>query len=92
MNAELGTAVGDQLEVLVTLVKRMKRSTGVMKQGGDMHCPQCQHQNSDAAKFCEECGARLITACPQCGHQVSPTAKFCAECGTALTLGQKAKG
>ena len=50
-----------------------------------MHCPQCQHQNNESAKFCEECGARLITACPQCGQSVSPTAKFCAECGTSLT-------
>src|SRR4051812_11577992 len=56
-----------------------------------MHCPQCQHQNSDTAKFCEECGARLITACPQCGQQVSPTAKFCAECGTALSEKSKIK-
>jgi class 3 adenylate cyclase len=56
-----------------------------------MHCPQCQHQNSDTAKFCEECGAKLITACSQCGRQVSPTAKFCAKCGAALTLGEKTK-
>ena len=56
-----------------------------------MHCPQCQHQNGDTAKFCEECGVRLITTCPQCGQQVSPTAKFCPECGNALTLGQKGK-
>ena len=26
-----------------------------------MHCSQCQHRNGDAAKFCEECGARLVT-------------------------------
>ena len=52
--------------------------------GENMHCPQCQHQNNESAKFCEECGARLITACPQCGQAVSPTAKFCAECGTSL--------
>lgn len=60
-----------------------------------MHCPQCQHHNSDTAKFCEECGARLVRACSQCGQQVSPTAKFCAECGTALTSeleGKLAKG
>src|SRR5688572_26725112 len=56
-----------------------------------MHCPQCQHLNSENAKFCEECGTRLITACPQCGQQVSPTAKFCPACGTALTRGQKGK-
>src|SRR5215510_10934763 len=55
-----------------------------------MRCPQCHHQNGETAKFCEECGAKLISACPQCGQQVNPTAKFCPECGTALTA--KAKG
>jgi class 3 adenylate cyclase/predicted ATPase len=50
-----------------------------------MRCPQCQHQNGETAKFCEECGAKLISACPQCGQQINPTAKFCPECGTALT-------
>ena len=50
-----------------------------------MRCPQCHHQNGETAKFCEECGAKLISACPQCGQQVNPTAKFCPECGTPLT-------
>src|SRR5215471_17704949 len=54
-----------------------------------MHCPQCQHQNNDTAKFCEECGAKLIYVCPQCGHQVSPTAKFCSECGAPLVSSAK---
>ncbi|MBI3799917.1 MAG: AAA family ATPase, partial [Deltaproteobacteria bacterium] len=50
-----------------------------------MQCLQCQHENSEAAKFCEECGSRLAQACPSCGHEVSPKAKFCSECGSALT-------
>ncbi len=50
-----------------------------------MHCPQCQHENSEVAKFCEECGTRLVQVCPSCGHEVNPSAKFCAECGTALS-------
>src|SRR5437867_9361679 len=50
-----------------------------------MQCPQCQHENNEAAKFCEECGTKLIRACPGCGHEVSPRAKFCPECGTSLT-------
>ena len=57
-----------------------------------MHCPQCQHHNGDTAKFCEECGTRLITACPQCGQQVSPTAKFCPECGMPLTRQSSVQG
>src|SRR5881409_2044878 len=56
-----------------------------------MRCPQCHHQNGETAKFCEECGAKLISACPQCGQQINPTAKFCAECGIALTGKTKGK-
>ncbi|MBI3988378.1 MAG: AAA family ATPase [candidate division NC10 bacterium] len=49
-----------------------------------MRCPACQHENSQAAKFCEECGTRLIRACSRCGQEVSPRAKFCPECGQSL--------
>src|SRR5439155_10701956 len=56
-----------------------------------MRCPQCQHQNGETAKFCEECGAKLISTCPQCGQQINPTAKFCPECGTPLTRKSRAK-
>ena len=50
-----------------------------------MQCPHCQHENSAAGKFCEECGTRLVRTCLGCGHEVSPRAKFCPECGAALT-------
>ena len=45
-----------------------------------MRCPQCQHDNPSAAKFCEECAAPLARTCVNCGTQLSPTAKFCPEC------------
>jgi len=45
-----------------------------------MTCPQCQHENRAAAKFCEECGNPLGRTCAGCGAQVSLTAKFCPEC------------
>ena len=45
-----------------------------------MRCPQCQHQNRDGAKFCEECAAPLARACANCGSQLSASAKFCSEC------------
>jgi class 3 adenylate cyclase len=50
-----------------------------------MTCSQCQAQNPDDARFCEECGTRLALACPQCGAEVSPGKKFCRACGTALS-------
>ena len=47
-------------------------------------CPQCAHENADAAKFCNECGTPLSRACPSCGHENAPGAKFCNECGASL--------
>jgi class 3 adenylate cyclase len=50
-----------------------------------MQCPQCQHDNSATAKFCEECGQLLRVRCPACGFEPAPSAKFCPECGQRLT-------
>src|SRR5262245_7162484 len=49
-----------------------------------MQCPQCQHENREGAKFCNECGTKLEAACPQCGHQNPPASRFCDECGAGL--------
>jgi class 3 adenylate cyclase/tetratricopeptide (TPR) repeat protein len=49
-----------------------------------MKCPKCQHENTNKAKFCEECAAPLPRTCADCGSQVSLTAKFCAQCGHPL--------
>jgi class 3 adenylate cyclase/tetratricopeptide (TPR) repeat protein len=51
-----------------------------------MKCPQCQHENETAAKFCEECAAPLPRSCGNCGRQVSPTARFCPECARPTGL------
>jgi class 3 adenylate cyclase/tetratricopeptide (TPR) repeat protein len=49
-----------------------------------MTCPQCRHENAPNAKFCAECGARLVAACAACGSRLVPGAKFCSECGQAV--------
>jgi class 3 adenylate cyclase/tetratricopeptide (TPR) repeat protein len=51
-----------------------------------MKCPQCQHENSPPAKFCEECAAPLARSCSNCGTQLSPTAKFCPECAHPVAI------
>ena len=48
-----------------------------------MRCPNCHTLNPINAKFCLECGNRLIV-CPNCGTANLPFAKFCIECGTPL--------
>jgi adenylate cyclase len=51
---------------------------------GRVTCGECRHDNRDAAKFCEACGARLPRRCPACGTELRPAARFCDECGRAL--------
>src|SRR5438552_6456700 len=46
-----------------------------------MRCPNCLSENPPSAKFCLECGNRLVV-CPHCGTVNLPMAKFCMECGT----------
>jgi uncharacterized membrane protein YvbJ len=50
-----------------------------------MHCPECQHENREGAKFCEACGSKLELSCPSCGNQIRRGAAFCDHCGTAFT-------
>ncbi len=49
-----------------------------------MHCPKCQFENLEEAKFCNECGSKLEKTCPEC-RKVNPVgSKFCNECGHDL--------
>jgi class 3 adenylate cyclase len=52
--------------------------------GPEMKCPNCEHENTVEAKFCDQCAAPLGRACANCGSKVSSTAKFCPQCGHAL--------
>lgn len=49
-------------------------------------CPSCGQSNPEGAKFCLNCGTKMIVAaCPNCGKPIVPGAKFCLECGTRLS-------
>jgi pSer/pThr/pTyr-binding forkhead associated (FHA) protein len=49
-------------------------------------CPNCNHQNPDAAVQCEACYTPLpeMTTCPSCGTSVQADASFCGQCGFNL--------
>lgn len=49
-------------------------------------CPNCNHQNPDAAIQCEACYTPLpaMTTCPNCGASVQTDASFCGQCGSNL--------
>src|SRR5260370_7173868 len=56
-----------------------------------MRCSNCLSQNPPTAKFCLECGNRLVI-CPHCGTINLPMAKFCIECGSSLPSTTTASG
>jgi len=50
-----------------------------------LDCPSCRATNIPDAKFCNECGTKLIVEKVQCGNcyaKIPDNAKFCNECGT----------
>src|SRR6267378_3558630 len=50
-----------------------------------MQCPACRYEHPAQAKFCLECGARLVVSCLNCRTELPPSAKFCVECGERET-------
>jgi class 3 adenylate cyclase/tetratricopeptide (TPR) repeat protein len=54
-------------------------------EGIKMKCPECQFDNREGVKFCEECGAKLELKCPICKAEIPLGRKFCGECGLKLT-------
>jgi class 3 adenylate cyclase len=54
-----------------------------------MKCPTCEHENSVAAKFCEQCAAPLARQCTNCGAEFSATANFCPQCGHPTRLSEE---
>ena len=48
-------------------------------------CPKCGSNVAVGAKFCPNCGNRLVETCPKCGHEIVHGAKFCPNCGNKLT-------
>ncbi|MGD2145819.1 MAG: ABC transporter substrate-binding protein, partial [Anaerolineae bacterium] len=51
-----------------------------------MRCGKCGEENREAARFCVNCGARLVLVCPQCGIELPTSARFCDGCGAQVGL------
>jgi class 3 adenylate cyclase/tetratricopeptide (TPR) repeat protein len=49
-----------------------------------MKCPKCQVENREGARFCIDCGNKLVLDCPECGKTFTAGTKFCDECGHDL--------
>ena len=49
---------------------------------GNSVCPSCGQPVTGGAKFCSNCGAKLV--CSNCGQPLTPGAKFCSNCGNKI--------
>jgi ribosomal protein L40E len=51
---------------------------------GEQTCIKCGQVNPSSSKFCNKCGAKIVSACEKCG-QINPDgASFCNKCGFTL--------
>lgn len=57
-----------------------------------MHCSQCNSSLPASAKFCSECGTKVLPKgiCAACNSKFPKNAKFCPKCGLAII--QKIEG
>jgi class 3 adenylate cyclase/DNA-binding SARP family transcriptional activator len=51
-----------------------------------VRCLNCSAENSEGARYCMKCGARLALVCAECGSELppDPEARFCLSCGTEI--------
>ncbi len=63
-----------------------------------IRCPQCGTMADAGAKFCPQCGAKLLqpsappTNCPKCNAKLPAGAKFCPSCGEKIAVPAPAPG
>lgn len=79
-----GIALGEMLKQ--NLASSNNQSTETKAETDSKFCPKCGAENPRSAKFCCECGTKLVVAgkCPKCGAAVDGKSKFCPECGEKL--------
>jgi membrane protease subunit (stomatin/prohibitin family) len=86
-----GFAIGNAMAGAMTEAMNQSKNKAGSESGGASRivCPKCGASNLASAKFCNDCGAKMLTAgqtvpCAKCGAQLQTGSKFCTECGTKV--------
>jgi len=87
--AGIGTQFGAGLALGEMLKQTMSPNVVAETKSDDAdkkYCPKCGAANLKNAKFCSECGGKMVVAgkCPKCSADVTSKSKFCPECGEKL--------
>ena len=79
MAAQMGQYINpQQVQTPMQPQAPVQAQNPVQNSGGSV-CPSCGQPVISGAKFCSNCGAKLV--CPSCGQAITPGAKFCSNCG-----------
>lgn len=49
-----------------------------------MICSNCGTENPENARFCKQCGSKLVRVCANCGSPLAEDARFCNHCGAPV--------
>lgn len=89
MGVGMGGAVGTGMNTIAQNTIGSMQTTPANNQQNNQQttiCSACQTPNPSSAKFCVNCGQKLVSEehCPECGSVVMKGAKFCPNCGKKL--------
>lgn len=86
MGVGVGGAVGTGMNAIAQNTIGTMQTAPVNSQQPNI-CSNCQTPNPASAKFCVNCGQKLVSEahCPECGSVVVKGAKFCPNCGKKLS-------
>ena len=81
-----GMAIGEIVRDAIKSSKTKEEEEEQPRPRSGKPCPECGAKNAPNAKFCSECGKKLIEekTCPKCGKKMRASAKFCPECGEKM--------
>ena len=84
MGAGLGWGMGMNMGKMFGNAPAAPVQSEPAAQGAGSYCSECGAALAANAKFCPECGKRVLAVCPKCGAKLPATGKFCPECGEKI--------
>ena len=87
--AGMGLGLGAGMGMMMPgMIMQAMQGKPTVPSGLTVKCPKCQMTIVSGAKFCSNCGEKLIheatKTCPHCKNTIPLEVKFCPECGKKL--------
>jgi membrane protease subunit (stomatin/prohibitin family) len=86
MGIGLGAGLGMMMPGMLAQSVNTVSPAGTDSTSTKLQCPRCHNEVLPNSRFCQHCGAQLITLnkCPYCQTELPAEATFCSNCGKKL--------